>query len=1284
MHQRRKKQDPRPYHVITCSGQTSYSLKKNKERLLQHLEANPVIRVADVAYTTTARRMHHAFRTSYSVRTMKELIESLRSDCASAQPIEISGHHGRSAVVWIFTGQGSLYSGMGKQLFHTCPRFRESILSFQRICDSQDLPSVINLISSSEESQTKQITMVQMQLAIVFLELALAELWRSWGIRPDLVLGHSLGEYSALCVSGVLSVTDTIYLVSKRSSILQERCNPGTHAMLVVNSSSEHLKYQINAQRLSSCEVSCRNSPSQTVASGTLKDLEYLKSHLESTGVNARLLQIPYGFHSAQVEPILGDFEASARGIHFALPKIPIVSTLTATVVDSVGHFTSEYLARQAREPVDFLGALQTCKDSNLVDDHTTWIELGPNPLCLGMIRSSLGVSSHNLLASISSAEENWKTTSATLASAYMANLPIDWKAYHQEHIESLTLLELPTYAFDLKEFWSTNKHNITESGEDKTRANTKSATQASAVPLTTCLQFVIDESLQGTNPSATFVSYTSEPNLYQVIQGHIVNGVALCPASVFCDMANAAAEYLYTKANSGKAPPSAMSLHGLEITHPIVVHTPDPQQKIEVKAVKADNDWSVNISFSSGASSAHQHGVCQIRFDVRGSWRKEFSRSIHLVQKRMEAVVQASISGNGHRLLKPVVYKLFSDLVGYGESYQGLEEVFLDTGCREAVGRIKLRPNKNSGKFAQNPYWTDNIVHLAGFVLNGDVTKANDMAFIATGFESMYLIEDLNVDEQYTSYVCIQDAEKRDNLTGDVYVFKGNTVVAICAGVCFHRMLKRTLAAIMGVAVSPASAKASGRESHQPMRNTLPALGSTKANESATPKTRNAPLESSSPAVTTKKKAKDAADLLLGIVASESGYSPEDMQPSTKFSDMGVDSLMTITIISAAKSQLDMELPASFFIENSTVNNVRQFLKSSEDTDDAPVTVDIPEPDTPNSTPDPDDMNSPADDGHKDASDATSLDEPSTPELKPSAINHATSDDESSTSELNTSVVTNAKPPARVVLLQGRASSTETPVYLATDGAGSAAAYIHLPPLPGGRRLYALESPYLQNPTEWHCSVEEYCSLFIDSLQGSQPHGPYIIGGWSAGAVYAFEITRQLSQRGEEVKCLFMIDMRVPKPMPDALEPTQELIEQAGLVTGIVRSGQILSEISENLKQHLVSTVKALKMYQPQPMDPALRPGRSFMVWARQGIDEEKIAQMKGDWAQGEVTGNVMEDQRTGLKGWFFAKRQVFGPNGWDQMVGDIECHVMEADHFNMVTPPRVSCFPYSLTTCV
>jgi thioesterase domain-containing protein len=116
-------------------------------------------------------------------------------------------------------------------------------------------------------------------------------------------------------------------------------------------------------------------------------------------------------------------------------------------------------------------------------------------------------------------------------------------------------------------------------------------------------------------------------------------------------------------------------------------------------------------------------------------------------------------------------------------------------------------------------------------------------------------------------------------------------------------------------------------------------------------------------------------------------------------------------------------------------------------------------------------------------------------------------------------------------------------------------------------------------------------------AIQKVQPHGPYMIGGWSAGAVYAYEVSRQLLDENEVVLGLILLDMHAPKPMPDALEPNMELLEQAGLVTGIKRAGRSLGYASEKLKQHLLSTVKALMVYDPQPMDPARRPGHTVII---------------------------------------------------------------------------------------
>ena len=228
-----KNQDPRTYHVVTCSARTPYSLKANKERLLQYLQSDEDVAISDVAYTTTARRMHDVLRSSYVAQSTKDLMKLISNDLeqpVAAKPKSTSGH---SRAVFAFTGQGSLYPGMGKQLFETSATFRDSILSYQKICDSQGLPYVVDIIAD-ENANIETKNMAQVQLAIVFIELALAELWKSWGVQPSLVIGHSLGEYAALCVSGVLSVSDALYLVGKRSSMIMEKCTPGSSGMLAI------------------------------------------------------------------------------------------------------------------------------------------------------------------------------------------------------------------------------------------------------------------------------------------------------------------------------------------------------------------------------------------------------------------------------------------------------------------------------------------------------------------------------------------------------------------------------------------------------------------------------------------------------------------------------------------------------------------------------------------------------------------------------------------------------------------------------------------------------------------------------------------------------------------------------------------------------------------------------------------------------------------------------------------------------------------------------------------
>ncbi|KAI9728586.1 MAG: Type I Iterative PKS [Cirrosporium novae-zelandiae] len=1386
--QEEKTQDPRPYHIVTCSARTAYSLNENKRRLLDHLASNPNLKISDIAYTTSARRLHDGSRSAYIAQTTKEIIDKLSADLASDNGAKPSG--GYSSVVFAFTGQGSQYSGMGRTLFHSSPKFREIILSYQELCDIQGLPSFIDLISNDEEDIASK-TPVQVQLAIVALEIALANLWRSWGITPDMVIGHSLGEYAALCVSGVLSVSDTLYLVGKRAQLMEEKCTPGTHAMLAIASSPESLQSILADTNYHSCQISCLNAPNMTVVSGMVEEIKGLQGRLQDDAIKTTLLQVPYGFHSPQIDPILEDFEASAKGIYFGKPAVPVASTLIAEIVTEAGTFNPTYLAEQARNAVNFVGALQTGKSKGVVDDNSLFLEIGPQPVCLGLIRTSLEVPSTKLLSTLKSGEDDWKTISTSIASLYVSKAPFDWPEYHKEFIKGLRLLELPTYAFDLKNYWNSYKP------DEKNIQAVPASVKAEPVSTfsTTCLQRVEKESFAGNKISVTFASNTCEPKLYNAVQGHIVDGIALCPASVFYDMAFTAARYIYTKANPGMAVPH-MELSNLEITHALVVPSINPEQIIKVTATKSGADSSVDVFYSSteGASS-HEHGHCQVLFEDENERKSEWTRSLHLVKKRIDALVKSSQSGAGHRLMKPIVYKLFANLVDYDQKYQAIEEVFLDNGFSDAAANVKLGPSLGLGSFTYSPYWTDAIVHLSGFVLNGNFSKPDDIAYISTGLESLRIIGELSEDKDYTCYTSIEPSNEKGLSLGDVYLFDGSELVALCTGIKFQKMTKAVFGIISGKNAIKASQKPGGPVGTNLPKKRLQAPATktsskgkaqlssknirnvTQLEEDASHSSSESDSSASTPPSSVDGRDEpDMADLFLDAVAAETGFQLDDMEPSTLFSDMGVDSLMSIAIISAFKKQTGTELPASFFNNCPTVAEMREELGSTPKPIRAskpPKTVSTPRQETPEPTSDEPDaadilLSAVATETGFDAEDM----EPSTlfsdmgvdslmsiaiiaafkketdvelpasffnnyptvadvraelgkaPEAAPKPKKKAiTPTPVASPAPPTPKMATHSTPkqapkprpksevakraaspePAqeenaegkptyssKVVLMQGRSSSPEIPLFLITDGAGSATAYIHLPPLPGGRRIYALESPFLHCPEDYTCTISDMASMYLAAIRKTQPQGPYLVGGWSAGGVYAYETARMLLAQGEEIRGLIIIDMRVPRSIPDALEPTMELVEQTGLITGIKRSGNLLDLISQKQKQHLLSTLKALVVFDPIPMDPAHRPENTFIIWATQGLDE--VAGAESDEissapapataaAMGVVGsgngkgGNNMEDPETGLRSWFYAKRYTFGPNGWDKLVGEkgIECHKIEADHFSMVAPPLV-----------
>jgi len=1239
----RKADHPLSCHVVTLSARTHASLQGNQRRLLDYLNRHPHIKLADLAYTTTARRMHENLRVAYTAGSTKDIISSLREDV----PKKLSKTKPQtSGVIFAFTGQGSQFAGMGKRLYQHSSIMRDLLHTYQQMAEHQGGPSFLHLILD-DTSDVANASTVCVQLVIVALEIATAQLLKMWGVKPDMVVGHSLGEYSALCVAEVLSVSDALFLVAQRAALMETHLSAGQYAMLAVGKDLDTMRQFLAADGkaiLHNTGIACINAPQTTVISGPVSEIGDGKARLEREGTRTTVLRVPYGFHSQHIEPILNDFEAIAKGVMFSAPAIPVASTLLGAVAERGQHnvFTPAYLVRQAREPVNFTGALQAYQKHTLATLRTVFIEIGPEPVCLGLVRRTLNIPADRLLPTMTTTQDNWRTISSALAALYQAGASIDWPQYHKEFQSSVSLLTLPSYAFDAKDFWTPFVERVkpgTAVSLDAQNALSKRPS-APATPTfsTTSLQRVETEETNAKNISVTFASFTSETSLQKAIKGHVVNGLTICSLSIFCDMAKSAAQYAYEKLKRISKTPS-MSVYGMNMTHALVLSESDSAQVVKTRVSLDHSDGIADIRFFSITGGViTEHGSCKVCFEDTTAWFTQLSQTFFLVKSRVQALKDMSASGKAHRLLKPVIYKLFDNLVRYSKEYQGLEEVWVDAQCHDAVGTVKLPDSNGIGNFLHSPFWIDASIHLAGFLLNASLKYGDDIACLSTGFESWRLLEDLQADEMYTTYVNMQETETPNVLCGAAYVYNSqHKLVQVTTGIRFQKMKKVVLNSVLLPGTSTATATRSEKAVAWPKE---PSSGETTTSFStgtSTPASQcvnvspNLGAEDSAGAVTPassvgNSRSENLLATLLYVVASESGCSVTDLDPETAFADLGMDSLMAITIIAVFNRDTGVELPATFFLDHPTVAQANDSLHRIE------VVVSVPQSSVK---------------AQEDLTAATVINSQvlptqETPEGQLSAgegqARHPTS------VESSFAAATEVAKPSKVVLLHGSPSSMEHKLFLFPDGSGSPSRYIQLPTLANDINVFGLESPFLRTPTEYQCSVEAICDSFITAMKTTQPAGPYLLGGYSLGAIYAYETARQLLSSNEQVDGLFIIDMAVPKTVDAPISPSQQELINAGLLPSN-------SRLTTAQKTHLSSTIQAMTSYHPGSCPPGQRPRKTVLISSRFGLAASKELKLS-EWA----------------KGCALASR------GWEELVGRVEVREIDAEHFSLFRNPAVS----------
>ncbi|KAI0475543.1 ketoacyl-synt-domain-containing protein [Xylariaceae sp. FL0804] len=1224
--------DPRGWHTVAVSAQTNTSLKGNKENLLRYLLSHPETKLADVAYSTTARRMHYARKSHYVATSTEDLVSQLTRDVAKAKQ-DVKGVGAAPAHVFMFTGQGSHYAGMAHELYATSPPFRAHLVSLQELCASLGLPAFIDVFTHPGDD-LHAFSSAQMQLAMVCLELALAELWTSWGLKPAVVMGHSLGEYAALCVAGVLSVSDTLWLVGRRAAMLEAACKRDEYGMLSMATTADEVAALLKEAGLEGeCEHACYNSPRSNVVSGPLAKLVQLESHVSKKGVRAKLLQIPYAFHSAQLDAIYEDFRKAASSVSYLPPVIPVASTVTGEIVDKEGVFNADYLARHARQPVRFVDALQSISKTQAKTSTNLWLEVGPSPICSALLRETLDVSAPELLTSMKSGESNWKTISTSIGRAYMAGSPVHWPEFHRHHVNSLRLLDLPTYSFDSKLFWKTyTRATAAVSGIDMGGLGGVEAlpeSQSKFKP-TAMVQRILDESVEPDKVEVTFTSSCADSRLRGVIKGHSIEGASICPASAWADMASTAAKYVHKLALPDKT--SLGSLVDLELVNPLVLKDESVSQTIEIKAVAAKkSDWTVEVSFRSKTENGkyEENGKCKVLSSDPADKKPEWAENAGLVRQRIAALMNPGDEDEGevHHLRHRMLYKLFNSLVKYDSRYQAITEAFVDYDFHDAVAKVKVTPTPSGdrGAFVLNPYHADSLVHIAGFLLNSEFDDSEGLLNFCSGISGMMLADEIQEGKTYLSY-CRMLTNAKGESTGDIYLFDGDEVVGVVAGLKFHQMRRAVLKLTLGLSTGVPAAEAAPTASGAPA-TAAPAAGGKVS----------------------------MADAFIGALIAETGVDPADMEDSTELSELGVDSLMGLAILQKVQRDTGETLPATIFFELQTVGDVRAHLGGEMGDDSG------------------------ADSSADDLS-------PQTPTVDDTASSVSSRpDDDNNEGKANERVDPadlTKRYSSNVVLLQGDVRSKARPFFFVAGSSGAASIYTQLPKFASSTPVYVLETPFLTCPHELQYTPEEVAPVYLAAVRTVQPKGPYLVGGYSAGAVFAYELARLLLDGGEEVERLVLADMKAHRPGETWTEAPQENdMERAGSSMGAVDKNFRAVRSWELAAASRFASLRCMYSWRPTPMHPARRPTKgTVMIWARWGMCERfQIPGMEADPAI-----NPMSAESRDYKKWFYSRRHTYDANGWDVLVGDIKTDVVDGDHWNMLEPPYAAALSKKLDQAI
>ncbi|MFE8598038.1 amino acid adenylation domain-containing protein [Archangium violaceum] len=723
----------RPRHVLALSARSEAALLQLAGHYRALLEGSEVS-LADVCFSANTGRTALEHRLSVvgpDRRRVGELLGSVEREAAHPGLVRGTVDPKQPAkIAFLFSGQGSQYVGAARELYQTHPGFRRRIEAFDELLRAYWDRSLLSVLYA-EPGQASPIDQLDYAQPVIFvLEYALAELWMSWGIQPDVLIGHSTGELAAACIAGVFSVEDGLKLAVHRGRLMHQLPAGGN---IAVSAGEAELSELLSRGGWTS-SIAALNGPDNVVISGVPEEIDALTRELEGRGFKVKRLNIPRAAHSAMVEAILPEFRAVASTIRYSRPSMPMISGMTGEPITE-GITDPEYWCGQLRKPVRFaegVAALQR-------DGIRVFVEIGPKATLLGMAARCLPEGEGTWLPSLRPDDGGWQQMLESLSALFARGARVDWAAFDAGYPRRK--VAVPTYPFQRQRFW--------EEGAGLQRPNGRSTSHQEEHPL-----------LGNRVPLAVLEAgellfeTTLGPSAPGFLGQHRVFGTPTLPATAYVEMALAAGASLLGTRELG--------LTGLSILGAMTFPR-DSERRVQC-TVKRTKEGTAEVRIFSRAADGMEEGWSLHATGTLSTPRDDENPAAEQSFEGVLAELRAAPLVENH-------YQRAQDFgVDFGPEFRGLTEL------RQAGEQLLARIEKpaelgSSGAYFAHPALLDACLQVVGGAYpDTDVSEL----YVPTNIESLVLSGGLE-DGVWSHAVVRPLDEARKRLRADVRIFGGD-----------------------------------------------------------------------------------------------------------------------------------------------------------------------------------------------------------------------------------------------------------------------------------------------------------------------------------------------------------------------------------------------------------------------------------------------------------------------------------------------------------------------------